>query len=201
MLERLCLAESYGLHSRPMADRHLMMDIETLDVETTAAIVSIGAVVFNPRGDGITDALEYSVTIDRKSNEAHGRTVSPATLEWWEAQSEEAKRKVFGGPHTELSTALRQFTTWINILNPTCTRVWAKDPDFDVNIVAHACRSLGLMWPFGFYESRSVRTAMEMAYPEGDFPRMAVDGPKHDALTDAKEQALCIQHAYYVLGC
>ena len=42
---------------------------------------------------------------------------------------------------------------------------------------------------------------MEAAYPEGDFPEMAIDGPKHDALVDAKLQVLEIQHCYHVLGC
>ena len=197
----LLITEQLRLRSGSMPDRFLMVDIETLDVEVTAAIVSIGAVTFDPRKDGLEDEEEFSLTIDQRSNRIHGRSVSESTLAWWEAQEPEARDATFGGPHVELSTALREFTEWVNILRPTCTRVWAKDPDFDVKILAHACQQLGIFWPFKFWEARSCRTAMEMAYPEGNFPVLAMDGPKHHAIADAKVQALEIQHAYYVLGC
>jgi hypothetical protein len=113
-----------------------MIDIETLDTEVSAAIVSIAAITFNPRGDGINEEATFRSTIDQRSNRFHGRTVSDATVAWWAAQSPEAWDATFGGPHTELSSALRQFTRWINEMRPTCTRVWAKDPDFDINILA-----------------------------------------------------------------
>ena len=178
-----------------------MIDIETLDTDVTAAIVSIAAVTFNPRGEGIDDEETYRVTVDQRSNRFHGRTVSDATVAWWEAQSPEARDLTFGGPHTELSSALRQFTRWVNCLSPTCTRIWAKDPDFDIKILAHACEGLNIRWPFRFWESRSCRTAMELAYPEGDFPEVLMDGPAHDAFADAKKQVIEIQHCYHVLEC
>jgi len=190
-----------GLYSRPMPDRHLMTDIETLDVERTATILQIAAVTFDPRGTGTEGEDEWSTTITVTSNENHGRTSSQSTINWWSQQSKQARDAVFGGAQMELSKALRSYTRWINMLRPTCTRVWAKDPDFDVAILSHACKELGIMWPFKFWEGRSCRTAMEMAYPEGDFPKMLFDGPEHDAVVDCKKQALEIQHAYYVLGC
>lgn len=177
-----------------------MIDIETLDTSITAAIVSIAAITFNPRGDQINGADVFHTTISTNSNQFHGRTASQATLAWWEIQSPEAREATFGGDQAELSTALRRFTQWINCLRPTCTRVWAKDPDFDIQILRHACDSLDIIWPFKFWEGRSCRTAIELAYPEGDFPHIAMDGAAHDALADAKKQVVEIQHAYHVLG-
>ena len=188
------------IFSLSMPDRHVMVDIETLDTDITAAIVAIAAVTFDPRSSDYHPTEEWSCTIDQKSNLFHGRTISDETIDWWMAQSEEAKAKVFNGPHTELSTALRSFTQWLNKLRPTCTRIWAKDPDFDIKILHHACSSLNIRWPFGFWEARSCRTAMELAYPEGHFPLVKVDGPLHDALTDARKQVVEIQHSYHVLG-
>jgi hypothetical protein len=177
-----------------------MIDIETLDTEVSAAIVSIAAITFDPRGESIDDEQTFSVTIDQRSNSFHGRTTSDATIAWWKAQSPEAQNATFGGPHTELSTALRKFTSWINCLRPTCTRVWAKDPDFDITILRHACDGLNIRWPFKFWENRSCRTAIELAYSEGDFPCIVMDGPAHDAVADAKKQVIEIQHVYHVLG-
>jgi len=186
------------LSQAEMPDKHVMIDIETLDTEVTATILSIGACVFNPREVGITD--EFHITIDEYSNIKAGRSWSQSTKDWWAMQSQEAQDSVFAGPHTPLSIALTEFTQWINRLSPTCTRVWAKSPDFDCSILAHACRSQGIIWPFKFWENRCCRTIMELAYPLGDFPVMLMDGPKHNALADAKVQVLEVQHAYYVLG-
>lgn len=188
------------LQSGSMPDRHLMVDIETLDVEPTAAVVALAAVVFDPRST--TDDNEFAVTISKRSNIDQGRSVSQSTLEWWNAQDLAAKAAVFNNPNqTDLRSAMVRFASWCNRLRPTCTRIWAKDPDFDVVILRETFKTLGIFWPFKFWEARSCRTAMEMAYPEGDFPMVEVDGPLHDPLVDCKKQVLEIQHAYHILKC
>ena len=188
----------HTLPSASMADRHLQIDIETLDVSVTSVILAIGAVAFNPRGNGLEGEPTFHTTISRKTQ--RDRSVSQQTVEWWQQQSEEARASVFGGDLLPLHMALTNLTHWINRLQPTCTRVWAKSPDFDCAILTHACKSNNLIWPFKFWEARCVRTIIELAYPEGDFPIMKTEGPKHDALTDAKKQALEVQHAYHILG-
>jgi len=184
-----------------MPDRHLMVDIETLDTSVTAGILAVGAVVFNPRKEGFDEGDTFHITISQESNKAQGRSVSAATLAWWAQQSQEARDSVFNGSSVSLGLGLGEFTRWVNKIQPTCTRIWAKSPDFDCSILAHACNEQNIMWPFKFWEARCCRTIMELAYPMGDFPVMAMDGPKHDALADAKVQVLEVQHAYYVLGC
>jgi len=195
----LVIAVELPLYFWLMPDRHLMIDIETLDTANTAAILSIAAVAFDPRGASVRDEDCFRITINRHSNEFYGRTVSASTLAWWAQQSDEAKAATFDGPSVDLMVAMLDFTQWVNRLRPTCTRVWAKDPDFDVAILRNACEMLNLMWPFKFWEGRSCRTAMELAYSEGDFPPIIMDGPAHDALADAKKQVIEIQHAYHVL--
>ncbi len=181
-----------------MPNRHMMIDIESYDTAVTAAILAIGAVVFNPRGDVLEDS--YHVTISREDNEKQGRTVSQSTVDWWSQQDQDAQDSVFKGPHIPLNLALANFARWANRLQPTCTRIWAMSPDFDCNILIHACSEQNVHWPFKFWEGRCVRTVKELAYANGDFPYIAMEGPKHDALADAKLQATQVQHAYYVLG-
>ena len=180
-----------------MPDKHMMIDLETLDTSITASIISIGAVVFDPRSDTFDD--EFKVNISAESNKRYGRSVSERTMEWWSMQDSAAQMAAFGGPHVDFDQALRDFTVWINRQQPTCTRVWAKSPDFDCSILSHACQERGIIWPFKFWEARCVRTIMELAYPNGDFPFMTMDGPKHDSLADAKKQVLEVQHSFYVL--
>jgi hypothetical protein len=191
-------SDGFSLLSQAMPDRHMMIDIETLDTSVTSAILAIGAVVFDPRGEVLEDS--YSVTVSREDNEKQGRTVSQSTIDWWAQQDQDAQDSVFKGPHVPLNLALDNFARWANKLTPTCTRVWAKSPDFDCNIMIHAFKEQGLYWPFKFWEGRCVRTVMELAYANGDFPHIAMEGPKHDALADAKLQAMQVQHCYYVLG-
>lgn len=183
------------LLSGSMPDRHLMIDIETYDTEVTSVILSIAAVVFNPRGFLLNE--EFHVTVNADSQPA--RTTSRSTIEWWDQQDKAARDATFGGRQLQLGMALTCFTQWVNKLRPTCTRVWAKSPDFDCSIMNHACKQQNIIWPFKFWEARCCRTIMELAYPEGDFPAVDVEGPLHDALVDAKKQAVEVQHAYHVL--
>lgn len=78
-------------------------------------------------------------------------------------------------------------------------RVWAKDPDFDVVILRNAFAQIGEMFPFKFWETRSVRTITELAYPDGDPPPIGV-GVAHNAKDDAIRQALMVQHCHHVLS-
>lgn len=179
-----------------MPDRHLMIDIETYDTEITAVILSIGAVVFDPRGYTLDDEFHIKLSTASQSD----RTTSPSTVTWWDQQSPKARESVFVGKKIPINIALTAFTIWINKLQPTCTRIWAKSPDFDCAIVNHACKEQHIRFPFKFWEYRCCRTIIELAYPEGDFPHMEGDGPHHDALADAKRQAKEVQHAYHVLN-
>jgi hypothetical protein len=181
--------------SGSMPDRHLMIDIETYDTEITAVILSIGAVVFNPRGETLGDEFHIKLSTASQSD----RTTSDATVAWWMQQDADAREATFGGKKIPIGIALMAFTNFINRLKPTCTRVWAKSPDFDCSILNHACKQQNIRWPFKFWESRCCRTIIDLAYPMGDFPHMEVEGPKHDALADAKRQAKEVQHAYHVL--
>jgi hypothetical protein len=198
--QKMVKTTSRAIYCPPMPDRHMMIDIETLDVEVNAAIIAIGALTFNPRGEGFDTEDTYHVTISKRSNLAHKRSVSKSTEAWWAQQDQAAQDSVFKGPHVPLHLALYNFARWVNKRKPTCTRVWAKSPDFDCSILNHACKEQNVYWPFKFWEARCVRTIMELAYPEGDFPSVEVTGPLHDALADAKKQVLEVQHAYHVLG-
>ena len=189
-----------------MPDSHAMIDIETMSTEPTAAILTIGATIFNPRGEDTEDSLRDSSQlfgpVTFESNEKEGRHFSPSTMAWWLKQERAAQDALFEGNLVNLRIALTAFAKWVRDTKPTPTRIWAKDPDFDVVIMKNAMESCGLNWPFKFWESRSVRTTMELAYPpgglRGDFPLIGA-GVAHNAVDDSIRQALAIQHSYKIL--
>ena len=181
-----------------MPDKFAMVDLETMDTAATAAIVSIGAVIFDPRDVGEIISEFYAV-VSLQDNQKVGRTISAGTVEWWLTQSQEAREALFIDPRS-LRDALTEFRVWYNEHQPS--RFWANDPDFDGLILAHALRSQDMHVPWHFSATRSVRTIKELAHPEGDFPDFtAGKGTAHNALADAAKQAMQVQYCYARLGC
>jgi hypothetical protein len=165
-----------------------MIDIETLDTRPTAAILSVAAVKFDLEEPGrILDELHVHVDID--SNLALNRTVSAATLLWWLDQGDEARRKLLEAPTVPLVEALVRLE---GIVTPD-DRVWGNGASFDQVILTDAYRSCGRTAPWKFYKEMCYRT-LKTLY--GYVPKPAREGVPHDALSDAKLQALHLQHIY-----
>jgi hypothetical protein len=178
-----------------MADTHMMVDLETMDVEVSAAILSIGAVMFDPRGKDTEETLTdtFYLRLSLESNMKSGRTTSASTICWWLTQGDDARKELVEGEQLNIGMGMLNFRRWITDRTPRATRVWAKSPDFDCSMLKHAMDQQNERWPFHFADSRCVRTGTELAYPEGDAPLIGV-GTAHNALDDAIRQALMIQH-------
>jgi len=67
--------------------KHLMVDLETMAVSPTVVILTLGAVHFNPYGNGYSDKLYFRISID--DQDALGREIDENTLDWWSKQSPE----------------------------------------------------------------------------------------------------------------
>lgn len=157
---------------------HVMVDLETADNVPTAAIVSIGAVVFAGPYAGAT----LYRAVDLQSSVSAGLTTSVDTLEWWGKQSTEA-RAVFTDPRrVPLAEALDVFAAF---LRPTQdVRVWGNGASFDNAILQTAYRLAGLDLPWKFWNDRCYRTAAARIQQ-----RRAQQGTHHNALDDAISQA------------
>ncbi len=177
---------------------HMMVDIETMDTRPSAAILSIGACVFDPLGDDVSETFEVLMSLE--SNEAEGRTISAATVAWWLNQAKEAQDALFKGKITGLRHGLAKFKVWAAGHNPRVQRIWANDPDFDVVILSDAMKSVGGQWPFAYWMNRSVRTVAELAFPDKDEldtikHRLRAEKTHHRAVDDAVMQARLVQLA------
>lgn len=180
----------------------LMVDIETMDTIPTAAILTIGAVLFDPYAHDTEESMRAGPTFYRvipiESNRTYKRTESEATRAWWAEQNAEAYAALTAGVMTPLDIALRELAHFAQTGAVVASRAWANDPDFDYVIIQDACRATGVKWPIQFYMNRSVRTRKDDAYPNGDCPNIGV-GDAHNALDDTIRQALMIQHCQHVL--
>lgn len=153
----------------------VMVDIETLGLETGAAILSIGAVRFGP--GFIDDSFEASISLS--SCQAYALEIDAGTLEWWLEQGDAAREQLVGGD--DLADVLEEFSEWCD----GADEVWANSPSFDCEMLEHAYAAVGQEEPWEFYEERCFRTLKELSIA----PDIEQDGVEHDALDDAKHQA------------
>lgn len=176
----------------------VMVDIETMSTEKNAAIMSIGAVKFDVAGQSSRDDLlngeTYYSNISLESNEKFGRHISASTISWWFKQSKEAQIALFEEPILPLNTALVKYRMWLEKCN--ADRYYANDPDFDIVILNDGFAAVGDRSPFAYYQHRSVRTTIELAYPHDEPMPNIETGVAHNALDDAIKQAITVQHCY-----
>ncbi|AFH21992.1 exonuclease [environmental Halophage eHP-14] len=152
-----------------------MLDIETLGTEPGAVIVSVGGVRFSTNGLGAT----FYRKVDVESCEDAGLEIDSETLKWWWEQDDDARDALSGGD--ELADVLDAFGHFYD----GCDEVWAKSPIFDVALLEAAYAAVDQESPWEFWETRDVRTVMDLPCAE----ELPDDGTEHHALDDAKRQA------------
>lgn len=154
----------------------VMVDIETLGLETGAAILSIGAVKFTE--DGLGD--EFYEEVSLASCQEAGLEIDAETLEWWLDQDDAVTGILTGG--RRLEDVLGDFYGWFP---NDGAEVWANSPSFDCEHLENAFDTIGMTEPWEFRDERDVRTLRSLPCAA----EVEMDGDEHDALDDAKYQA------------
>jgi hypothetical protein len=169
---------------------HVMLDLETLGKAPGCVILQIGACAF----DEERIHSPFTVHIDPQSCEAAGLTLDASTVMWWLGKSEAARRSLLDARLVPLDEALTLFATWF-IAQGMSSRLWSKGPSFDAAILSAAYRIVRRAQPWDFRNERCVRTLLEYATPEIRAFAAAAEPNRlrHDALSDALEQARIVQ--------
>lgn len=166
--------------------KHLMVDLETMAVSPNAVILSLGAVHFNPYGNGYGDKLYFRINID--DQDVLGREVDPNTIDWWSKQDPAVMEEAFS-PDNRISLvdAIDQFHkfAW------GCDAFWAHGSIFDIVIIENIYKQLGKTVPWQYWQIRDTRTLFDLGV-DPDMPK----GGKHDALQDAIRQSVGVQTVY-----
>jgi exodeoxyribonuclease VIII len=161
---------------------NVMLDLETMGLSPTSAIVSIGAVRFDFQ-TGLGDTF-YKV-VDLESAVNSGLNLDASTVQWWMQQSD-AAREVFKQQGEPLSVVLMEFARWLGA--PKEVVMWGNGSDFDNVILRNAYEVRKQYVPWMFWNNRCYRTVKSL------FPEVKPETPviKHHALEDAKAQALTL---------
>ncbi len=176
--------------------KHLMLDLETMSSEPTAAIVSIGAVFFDE-----TLGPTFKRNVSLESSQQWGLTISASTIDWWFTQSPEARAHLYdptpiplGNALSEFSEFFREYADLTDFTPAKSTYVWGNGATFDNVVIRNAYKQVGLIVPWGFRYDMCFRTLKTQFDPQGLLYKDP--GLAHDALSDAVGQA---EHAMRIL--
>lgn len=165
-----------------------MIDLETLATSTDAAILTIGAVKFDPFGNDVENPQceKFYVKVDLDSCNDINLTVSDDTIEWWASQSKEAQEEAFN-PEGRLSI----YDAFADLYKFCwgAQRVWSNGAGFDIVICETIFKRIHKAIPWSYWAVRDVRTMFDLGINPTRPPIL-----KHHALEDAWNQAVGIQN-------
>ncbi len=159
--------------------KHVMIDLETLATVPSARIVSIGAVIFDPRYGRVGDTLYLELDHAAQNN----RTKCPDTVKWWKKQPVEVRKALSGT--MSLEDALEELAFFL----PENSHVWGNGSIFDIAMLEDAYRDCELEIPWKFWQVLDMRTIKYLF----ECSRGQLGGDRnntvHNALDDAYYQA------------
>lgn len=167
-----------------------MVDMETLGVSPRSVVLSLGAVHFDPMGQGYTDSIYFKINLD--DQDTLGREIDPNTIEWWGKQDPLIMEEAFDeNGRIGLNDALNRFHkfAW------GCDAFWSHGATFDLVILEDIYRQLNRPLPWNYWQLRDTRTLFDLGWD----PEMPKDN-KHDALQDAIRQSVGVQNIYRKLN-
>lgn len=182
---------------------HIAVDLETIGVNTSAPLISLGVVLFTLGDDPkILDEQFYQV-IDIDDAIKHGE-VEGGSLKWWITNPHiDAKNALFGS--TEVMTtkdtllALNEFIH--KHADNRSPMIWGNGALFDVGILEDKYKKLGVEIPWHFSDISDLRTIEYLAKSKEDYDhtKMFENEIPHHALHDAIAQANEVIHYYKFL--
>lgn len=167
----------------------LSLDTETLGIRRGSQIAQIACCDLDNPSDF------FNVYIDLSDQAALGLTTDQSTLDFWAAQDQAIRDKVWGGA-LDLETALICFQIWLtDITAKEPFEIWMNSPSFDSEkILAPAFDLIDLALPWQFHQERDFRTLQNISKTYCNFPYQKPSGA-HDALVDAQAQGAFIYEA------
>jgi len=166
--------------------QHLMVDLETLDTKNTATVLTLGAVRFDPHNDSPMKELYLRVCID--SQDALGCTVSEDTIKWWQQQDTSIMEEAFD-PRDRIP--IHEVINQFHALAWNCDAFWSHGSTFDLMIIQNLYDKLGRAYPWNYWQIRDTRTLFDLGW-NAEMPQ----GSKHNALEDAKRQAVGVRNIF-----
>lgn len=169
--------------------KHTMVDLETLGVNPNSVVLTLGAVNFDPHSNVIFDQLYLRLNIDEQT--AMGREIDPNTVEWWSKQDPVVMEDTFSEENRiSVKDSMDQFCKFFW----GSKNIWSHGSIFDIVIIENMLKQISKSTPWDYWQVRDTRTLFDL----GVDPCMPT-GNKHNAVEDARRQAIGVQNCYRTL--
>lgn len=146
------------------------LDIETLGLESTSVILSVGLVyVPDMKPRSYQEILDNSIFVKISAKDQidnYGGTVSQSTLAWWKKQGEIQKQKSYipSSKDCSVKDAIKLLQTWIKMQPDQDSFVWTRG-SFDSICLDSLFHRAGVDPLFPYNQYRDFRTAIDILYP------------------------------------
>ena len=178
-----------------------MFDVETMDTESTAVILSLAIVQFEPSEKPTYQELldkTLFIKLDAKEQiKVFKRSINKDTIEWWAKQHEYARSISVTPSANDVSSleAVETLKRYINMYpNGSTQAFWARGA-LDSMAIDSLCRNLDIDPITSYYNWRDVRTAIDLLYgttngycdvdhPEFNRDLVIKHHPSHDVCLD-----------------
>ena len=162
----------------------IIVDIETMGVESTTVVLSFGATHLTDQTDDYQKMLDNSlfVKFDIASQYQAGRTDTPSTLAWWDRQVDAVKEaSLWPNPAKDIhpAEALGIIRYWIMQRLKPNESVFARG-SMDPVALDSIARTFDVPPVVGYTRYYDVRTAIDMAYDSASQGYVEVDRPTFD---------------------
>lgn len=167
---------------------NVMIDLETVGTKPYSAIVSIGAVFFDPKTGETGDTFYDVISLD--SCTQSGLVMDAGAVQWWIKQDKQAQR-IFHDFKTTLPKSLENFSAFLTKSGITDKTIkpWGNGSSFDITLLECAYQACGMAHPWKYWNVRDVRTVVAMGEGYSDAHKtMKREGTYHNALDDAIHQ-------------
>lgn len=182
----------------------VMIDIETLGNTSSAQILTISAITFDPftNSNLIADMFYRTIDLDSYQKYENRFTFDKSTLLWWMKQEKQVRKEAFSGEYT-IEEVMKEFVDWCFLMQAKYEKdikVWSHGASFDISILRHALSVLQLEIPWNYKNIRDTRTLFDLAQVDlntiGDIPIRGVIFPRHHAMGDCARQIEGVRLSY-----
>lgn len=156
-----------------MQTLNITFDLETCALCPTAAVMSIGAVVWNDKAedtpfaldDGFEKGVSFYRHVDLRSSFLDGFAFDKKTSEWWSSQDDKAKKALLDyddNPLEPIDCVVDDFFCFIQDTKKEVSakeiKLWSQGADFDIAILRNICDKYNMEIPVNYRNFRDHRT-------------------------------------------
>jgi hypothetical protein len=173
---------------------HLMVDIETLGLQTDSVILSIGAVCFNIEDGTLGEEFEMYPIVETQNN----RNMEWSSLKFWLNQPDSVRKQQSESIRTShLLNCFYSFSEFCSENLTTDFKVWGNG--FDIPLLNQAYSQYNIKTPWSYKGIFDCRTIVWLANISTSEYNNASE-QKHNSIIDCHYQIRFVVDAYHVLN-